>query len=166
MKKSIKTNVCRLLDAAGIAYETLTYEVDESDLSVEHVAQQLGLDAATVFKTLVLRGDRTGLLVCVVPGGTTVDLKKAATASGNKKVEMLHQRELLPTTGYIRGGCSPIGMKKPLPTFIDETCELWDAICVSAGQRGVQVRLSPGDLINYVGATVVDLTEIDNNSIK
>ena len=166
MKKNVKTNVCRLLEAAGIAHDVLTYEVDENDLSVEHVAEQLSLDTASVFKTLVLRGDRTGVLVCVMPGGTTVDLKKAAAVSGNKKVEMLHQRELLPATGYIRGGCSPVGMKKPLPTFIDETCELFDRICVSAGQRGVQVRLAPADLIAYVGATVADLTEIDNNTAK
>mgnify|MGYP000977969683 FL=1 len=111
-----------------------------------------------VFKTLVLRGDRTGVLICVVPGDAEVDLKAAARASGNKSVEMLHMKELLPTTGYIRGGCSPIGMKKSFPTYIHSTCRLYDSIYVSAGVRGLQIRIAPDDLIGTTDASVVDLT--------
>ncbi len=157
MKKTPKTNVCRLLDAVHIAYSTIAYEVDENDLSAEHVAASIGMDPAMVFKTLVLRGDRTGLFVCVVPAAATVDLKKAARVSGNKKAEMIAMKELLPATGYIRGGCSPIGMKKPLPTFFHSTCMEHATISVSAGQRGMQVVLSPEALVTYVGATVADI---------
>lgn len=120
MKLVQKTNAARLLDAAGIAYELVPYEVDESDLAASHVAEQLGEDIEQVFKTLVLRGDRNGIFVVVIPGNMEVDLRVAARISGNKSCEMLHMKELLPTTGYIRGGCSPIGMKKPFPTFIYE----------------------------------------------
>ncbi len=157
MKKTDKTNVCRLLDAAKVSYEVIAYEVDESDLSVEHVAAQLGLSPAEVYKTLVLRGDRTGLFVCVVPGGHDVDLKKAARASGNKRAEMLPLKELLPSTGYIRGGCSPLGMKKALPTFLHEACVEHATICVSAGRRGLQVRLSPTTLADLAHATLADI---------
>ena len=163
MKKLNKTNAARLLDRAGIAYELIPYEVDPDNLDASHVALSLGEDLATVFKTLVLRGDRNGLFVCVVPGGGEVDLKKAARVSGNKKVDLIAMKELLPTTGYIRGGCSPIGMKKPLPTFIHTSCRDFEAIYVSAGVRGLQFRISPADLIAYVGATVADLTA-DNTS--
>ena len=121
------------------------------------VSALLGEDIECVFKTLVLRGDRTGHFVCVVPGGREVDLKKAAKASGNKKCELIHVRELLPLTGYIRGGCSPLGMKKPLPTYLHSTCMRYPAIYVSAGQRGLQLRLSPADLTRVTGATVCDL---------
>ena len=117
-----KTNAARLLDKAKIAYELVPYEVDENNLAATHVAEQLGENIAQVFKTLVLRGDKNGLFVCVVPGDAEVDLKLAAKVSGNKSAAMIHMKELLPATGYIRGGCSPVGMKKALPTFIHTTC--------------------------------------------
>ena len=152
-----KTNAARLLDAAGIQYKLVSYEVDEDHLEASHVAEQLGEDLDTVFKTLVLRGDRNGLFVCVMPGSMEVDLKVAARISGNKSCEMIHVKELLPLTGYIRGGCSPIGMKKPLPTFIHESALLYDRIFISAGQRGLQLQISPADLINYIGAEIYPL---------
>ena len=136
MKKIAKTNVARLLDQAKISYSLEPYIVDENDLSAGHIAEQLGEDIEQVFKTLVLRGDKTGYFVCVVPGEDEVDLKKAAKISGNKKADLIPMKELLPTTGYIRGGCSPIGMKKPFPTYFHETCILFDYIYVSAGVRG------------------------------
>ncbi len=148
----IKTNAARLLDAAGIHYELIPYAYTEDDLSAQHVAAELGEDIDQVFKTLVLRGDRTGCFVCVIPGDFEVDLKVAARISGNKSCEMLHLKELLPTTGYIRGGCSPIGMKKPFPTFIHESALLCDYIYISAGQRGLQIKIAPQDLIDFVGA--------------
>lgn len=131
-----KTNAARLLDRAKIGYELVPYEVDEHNLAAIHVAEQLGEDIAQVFKTLVLRGDKSGIFVCVVPGDAEVNLKLAARASGNKSAEMIHMKELLPTTGYIRGGCSPIGMKKPFPTFIHSTCMDYEYIYISAGIRG------------------------------
>lgn len=152
-----KTNAARLLDAAGIAYELVPYEVDESKLTAEHVAAQLGEDIEQVFKTLVLRGDRGGFFVCVMPGNFEVDLKVAAQISGNKNCEMLPLKELLPTTGYIRGGCSPIGMKKPFPTFIHESALLYDCIYVSAGIRGLQLKIAPQALIDFVGADIYPL---------
>lgn len=155
--KMNKTNAARLLDKAGIAYELVAYEVDEEDLSATHVAAQLGEDIGQVFKTLVLRGDRTGIFVCVVPGDEEVNLKLAAKVSGNKSAEMLHVKELLPTTGYIRGGCSPVGMKKQFPTYIHSTCVDYDVIYVSAGVRGMQLKVAPGDLVAYTRATVADL---------
>lgn len=158
MKKIAKTNAARLLDQANVAYELVAYEVDENDLSATHLAATIGEDIDTVFKTLVLRGDKTGHFVCVIPGNDEVDLKKAAKASGNKKCDLIPMKELLPTTGYIRGGCSPVGMKKPFPTFIHETCILFDHIFVSAGQRGLQFRIAPDDLVAFTQATVTDLT--------
>ena len=152
-----KTNAARLLDAAGIAYELVPYEVDENNLAADHVAEQLGEDIEQVFKTLVLRGDKNGFFVCVIPGNFDVDLKVAAQISGNKNCEMLHVKELLPTTGYIRGGCSPIGMKKTFPTFIHESALLYDYIYVSAGLRGLQLKISPQDLIDFVGADIYPL---------
>lgn len=149
-----KTNVARLLDAAGIEYELIGYSYSEDDLSAVHVAKELGEDIDLVFKTLVLRGDRTGYFVCVIPGNFEVDLKVAARISGNKSAEMLHMKELLPTTGYIRGGCSPIGMKKPFPTFIHESALLYDFIYISAGIRGMQIKINPKDLISYIGADI------------
>lgn len=149
-----KTNVARLLDKAKVAYELIPYEVDESDLSAIHVAEQLGEDVNQVFKTLVLKGDKTGFFVCVIPGQEELDLKLAAKVSGNKNCDMIPMKELLPTTGYIRGACSPVGMKKLFPTFIHETCLNYQQIYVSAGQRGLQIRLSPSDLIREVRATV------------
>ncbi len=156
-KKINKTNAARLLDQAHVAYELVPYEVDENNLAAEHVAASLGEDIHQVFKTLVLYGDRTGHFVCVVPGCEEVDLKKAARVSGNKKVEMIAMKQLLPTTGYIRGGCSPIGMKKPLPTFFHQTCNDFDYIFVSAGMRGLQLKMAPADLVAFVGATVSDI---------
>ena len=152
-----KTNAARLLDAASIDYELIPYEVDETDLGAQHIADQLGEDIEQVFKTLVLQGDKTGHFVCVIPGAEEVDLKKAARVSGNKKVDLIPLKELLPTTGYIRGGCSPVGMKKSFPTFIDETCILHDYIYVSAGVRGLQFKINPETLVAFVGAEVVDL---------
>ena len=156
-KKIEKTNAARLLDRAKITYELVPYTVDEDNLAATHVAEELGEDIATVFKTLVLRGDRSGLFVCVIPGDKEVDLKAAARVSGNKKADLIPMKELLPTTGYIRGGCSPIGMKKPLPTFIHSTCLDHERIYISAGVRGLQIAIAPADLVAYVGATVVDL---------
>lgn len=157
MNKTQKTNAARLLDAAGIAYELIPYEVDENNLAADHVATELGEPIEQVFKTLVLRGDRNGLFVCVMPGDMEVDLKVAARISGNKSCEMLKMKELLPETGYIRGGCSPIGMKHRLPTFIYESALLYDSIYVSAGIRGLQLKLSPTDLISFVGADIYPL---------
>lgn len=149
-----KTNVARLLDAAGIAYELIPYSYTEDDLSATHVAAELNEPIEQVFKTLVLRGDRNGLFVCVIPGDFEVDLKLAAKISGNKSCEMLHMKELLPNTGYIRGGCSPIGMKKKFPTFIHESALLYDYIYISAGIRGMQIKINPNDLIEYTGADI------------
>lgn len=153
-----KTNAARILDKSGIEYSLTEYEVDENDLSAIHVAAQLGQDVGQVFKTLVLRGDKTGLFVCVIPGAEEVDLKKAAKASGNKSAAMIHVKELLVFTGYIRGGCSPIGMKKKYPTYIDEQCILYDEIYISAGIRGMQIKLAPDDLIKIAECTVCELT--------
>ena len=157
MAKNTKTNVMRLLDKAKIAYEAKEYPVDENDLSGSHAADLLGVDHGSVFKTLVLKGDKTGYLVCCIPVDGEVDLKKAAKAAGDKKVEMLPMKDLLAVTGYIRGGCSPIGMKKRFPTFLDPSAFSYENIAVSAGQRGVQVLLSPADLEDYVGAKIVEL---------
>ena len=156
-KKIDKTNAARLLDKAKIAYNLVPYTVDEDNLAATHVAEELGEDIATVFKTLVLRGDRTGLFVCVIPGDKEVDLKAAAKVSGNKKCELIPMKELLPTTGYIRGGCSPIGMKKPLPTFFHSTATEHEHIYISAGVRGLQIEIAPSELIAFVGATVADI---------
>ncbi|HBZ34532.1 MAG TPA: Cys-tRNA(Pro) deacylase [Bacteroidales bacterium] len=152
-----KTNVARLLDAAKIPYQLIEYQYDENNLAATHVAEQLGEDISRVFKTIVLRGDKSGLFVCVIPGDLEVDLKKAAKVSGNKSCSPLSVKELLPNTGYIRGGCSPIGMKKPLPTFYHNTAVDRDFIYVSAGTRGMQVRLKPQELITYTHGTIADL---------
>ncbi len=152
-----KTNAARILDSKKINYELVPYTVDESDLAATHVAAELGEDISQVFKTLVLRGDRNGLLVCVIPGDKEVDLKKAAKLSGNKKVEMIAMKELLPLTGYIRGGCCPIGMKKPFPTLIHSTCMDFPFIYISAGVRGLQLKIAPQDLLDVTGSVVADL---------
>lgn len=158
MKQEVqKTNVARLLDVAGIPYSLVPYQVDESDLAAAHVAEQLGEPLEQVFKTLVLRGDKNGIFVCVMPGDMEIDLKVAARISGNKSCDMLHMKELLPTTGYIRGGCSPIGMKKPFPTYIYESSLLYDYIYVSAGIRGLQLKIAPQDLIDFIGAGIYPL---------
>jgi Cys-tRNA(Pro)/Cys-tRNA(Cys) deacylase len=154
-----KTNAARILDSKSVDYELVEYEVDENDLSAITLAKKIGEDIEQIFKTLVLRGDKTGVFVCVIPGNAEVDLKKAAKISGNKNCTMVQQKELLPLTGYIRGGCSPLGMKKPFPTYIDETCHLFDHIFVSAGQRGLQFKINPGDLIKVTGSVVCDLVE-------
>ncbi len=157
MKGIQKTNAARLLDRAGIAYTLIPYPVDEEHLDAGHIAETLGEDINRVFKTIVLRGERTGLFVCVVPGNAEIDLKKAARAASDKKADLIAMRELLPLTGYIRGGCSPVGIKKPLPTYFHSTAPDFEEIYVSAGQRGLQFRISPTALIDYVGATVTDL---------
>ena len=152
-----KTNAARILDQQKIVYELVEYEVDESDLGAQHLASILGQDINQVFKTLVLRGDKTGVFVCVIPGNEEVDLKKAAKISGNKYAEMIAMKELLPLTGYIRGGCTAIGMKKAYPNYIHESCILFDHIFVSAGVRGMQIKINPDDLIRVANMSVEDL---------
>ena len=154
-----KTNVARLLDKAKIKYELVPYVVDENDLAATHIAEQLDEDIKQVFKTLVLRGDKTGHFVCVIPGDEEVNLKKAAKVSGNKKADLIPMKELLPTTGYIRGGCSPVGMKKPFPTFFGSSCENFEYIYVSAGVRGLQLKIKPQELVEYVRASLASLTD-------
>ena len=154
-----KTNAARLLDARGIDYQLTHYEVDEGDLSASTLALKINQNIEQIFKTLVLRGDKTGVFIMVVPGDAEVDLKKAAKISGNKNAAMVHQKELLPLTGYIRGGCSPLGMKKPYPIYVHESCLLFDSIYISAGQRGLQIRLNPQDLIAVTGAVIGDVTD-------
>lgn len=156
-KKIEKTNAARLLDKAGVAYRLIPYEFDENDLAAQHVADSLGQDIAQVFKTLVLHGDRTGYIVCVVPGNAEVDLKALAKVSGNKKVEMIPMKDLLGVTGYIRGGCSPVGMKKRFPTYFHSTATDFELIYVSAGVRGLQIEIAPADLIGAVGGTVAEV---------
>lgn len=153
-----KTNVARLLDKAKVAYQLVPYEVDENDLSATHVADQLGENVAQVFKTLVLHGDKSGYFVCVIPGADEVDLKKAAKVSGNKSCEMIPVKELLPLTGYIRGGCSPIGMKKQFVTVLDESCLPQDTIVFSAGKIGMQIEMDPRALIDFIGARTAAIT--------
>ena len=153
------TNAMRLLKQAGIEFDTSEYEVDESDLSGVHAARMLGVDADCVFKTLVARGEKQGLFVFCIPVAEELDLKKCAAAAGEKKLEMIHVKELPALTGYIRGGCSPIGMKKRYPTFIDEIATLFDRIYVSAGMRGQQLILNPNDLRDYTDARFADLTK-------
>lgn len=159
--KITKTNAARLLDQAGITYELIPYEVDEEHLDAGHVAEQLHEDIRQVFKTLVMRGDRSGIFVCIIPGNREVDLKAAAKVSGNKSAAMLHMRELLPTTGYIRGGCSPIGMKRNFPSYIDESCREFDHIYISAGVRGLQIRIAPDDLIHFAHLKTSALTDTE-----
>lgn len=155
-----KTNVARLLDRDKIKYELVEYVVDEDNLGATHIAEQLNENIKQVFKTIVIHGDKTGNFVCVVPGDAEIDLKKAAKVSGNKKCAPLPLKELLPTTGYIRGGCSPIGMKKKFPTYINETAMDFEQIYVSAGVRGLQLKLSPMDLVKETDAEIASL--IDN----
>ena len=156
-KKIEKTNAARLLDKAKIKYNLIPYEFDENDLAAQHVADSLGQDIAKVFKTLVLHGDKTGYVVCVIPGDMEVDLKALAKVSGNKKVEMIPMKDLLQVTGYIRGGCSPIGMKKRFPTYFHATAMQQDVIYVSAGVRGLQIEIAPQDLIDFVQAAVEEV---------
>ena len=153
-----KTNVMRLLEQAAIPFRTAEYEYDESDLSGNHAADVIGMPREQVFKTLVTRAGKGGIYVFCIPVCDELDLKKAAKACGEKSIEMLHVKELLNVTGYIRGGCSPIGMKKKFPTYIDETAILFDEIAVSAGMRGEQVILAPDALAGYIGAELTELT--------
>lgn len=147
-----KTNASRILDRAKVKYELVPYEVDESDLSAVHVAQQLGEPIERVYKTLVLLGDKIGHFVCVIPGEKELDLKQTARISGNKSCAMVHMKELLDLTGYIRGGCCPLGMKKQFPTFFDSSCLEFDYIYISAGKRGLQIKADPAELIKAAGA--------------
>lgn len=152
-----KTNAIRILESKGIYFQTFDYEVCEDDLSGETVANKIGANPDTVFKTLVGRGDKTGVVVFCIPVTAELDLKKAAAASGNKKVEMIKQKELFPLTGYVKGGCSPIGMEKHYPVYIDETAQLFDKIYFSAGVRGTQILMSPDSLIEVVAGEYKDL---------
>ena len=154
----IKTNAMRMLSAAKIPFEVMEYEVDENDLSGIHIADQIGLPREQVFKTLVARGDKTGLLVFCIPCAAELDLKKAAALTGNKKIEMVAVKELLGLTGYIRGGCSPIGMKKKLPTWVDESCLSFEQITVSSGTRGAQLLLNRTSLLQFIQGKIADLT--------
>lgn len=153
-----KTNVMRMLDAEKITYSTAEYEYSEDDLSGVHAAEAINMPAEQVFKTLVTKGDKTGPIVFVIPVAEELDLKKAAKVSHNKSIEMLHVKDLLGLTGYIRGGCSPIGMKKKFTTFIDETAVIFDNISISAGMRGVQVIINPEVLVEFIGGKQADLT--------
>ncbi|MCM1074741.1 MAG: Cys-tRNA(Pro) deacylase [Ruminococcus sp.] len=155
-----KTNAARLLDKAKIPYRLIPYKVDPNNLAADHVAAELGEDINCVYKTLVLHGTNTGYFVCVIPGNREVDLKKAAKASGNKKAEMIPMKDLLSVTGYIRGGCSPLGMKKPFPTYIQEDVLQLNEFFVSAGQRGLQLCANPAQLIDYIRATVADISTL------
>ena len=159
MEKKLKTNVMRLLEAARIGFRPLEYDASDPKQTAEDVAAAVGLPPEQVFKTLTVRGERQGILVFCIPADASLNLKKAAAAAGDKKLEMLPQKELLGATGYIHGGCSPIGMKRKYPTFLDETCILFDEIAVSAGQRGAQVLLRVDDLVRYVQAVVTDVTD-------
>lgn len=156
---SAKTNAIRLVDKAGIPYEEKFYEYDESDLSGIHAAQVLGMPEEQVFKTLVARGERTGINVFCIPVCCELDLKKAAKAAGDKNMELIHVKELLGLTGYIRGGCSPVGMKKKYPTYIDELCQLSDTIALSAGERGHQMIVPPLPIAALLDAKLADLTK-------
>ena len=155
---AVVTNAVRLLRAAGVPFETREYEVDESDLSGVHIAQSLGIDKDTMFKTLVAHAEKNYYVFCI-PSGEELDLKKCASLTGEKKIEMLPMKELLSVTGYIRGGCSPVGLKKKFPTYIDESALLFDGIYVSAGMRGLQLKIAPADLISFAAITVADLTK-------
>lgn len=157
MAKIAKTNAARLLDQKKINYQLIPYQVDEQHLDARHVAESLGEDINQVFKTLVLKGDKSGYFISVIPGNHEVDLKKAAKVSGNKNCDLIPMKELLPTTGYIRGGCSPIGMKKPFPTYIHSTAADFDHIYISAGVRGLQIQITPNDLITVSNANLCDL---------
>lgn len=154
-----KTNPMRMLEQEGISYDTASYLVDENDLSGLHAAKMLGTEPDRVFKTLVAKGEKRGYLVFCIPVAEELDLKKAARAAGDKRVELLPLKELLPVTGYMRGGCSPIGMKKHFPTYIEETAALFDSIYISAGKRGVQLIVSPEALMRFLPAQAVDLIQ-------
>ena len=157
MKNNKKTIAARILDELHIAYTLKEYPVDEEHLDAIHVAAEVGMPPEQVFKTLVVRGDKTGVVFAVIPGNGELDLKALARVSGNKRAELVHLKEVLPLTGYIRGGCSPLGAKKNYPVYLDKTCVLWDEIAISAGQRGMQIIAQPDDLVRATGATVAAL---------
>lgn len=157
MKNNKKTNAARILEDFGVAYRLLEYAVDEEHLDAVHVAAEVGMPAEQVFKTLVVRGDKNGVMFAVIPGNGELDLKALARVSGNKRAELVPLKEVLPLTGYIRGGCSPLGAKKNYPVYMDETCDLWDEIAISAGQRGMQIIASPEGLQKATKATIAAL---------
>ena len=158
MKTKInKTNAIRVLDTLNIEYQLREYEVDDQHLGAAHVAAALGVNSEDIYKTLVLQGSEIPYIVAVIPSNMNIDMKKLAKVSGNKNVEMLPLQDLFQTTGYIRGGCSPIGMKKPFPTYIESLATLQNNICVSAGKRGLQVILSPTDLASVTTAQFEDI---------
>lgn len=157
MKHNKKTNAARILDELRIAYKLVEYPVDEEHLDAVHVAQEVGMPPAQVFKTLCVRGDRSGVIFAVIPGDGELDLKALAKVSGNKRAELVHLKEVLPLTGYIRGGCTPLGAKKNYPVYFDESCELWDEIAISAGQRGMQLVAAPQDFQRATKAVVAPL---------
>ncbi len=156
----LKTNAIRLLDGARVSYQLRQYEVDESDLSAESVAAKIGMAPEAVFKTLITQGDTTGYLFALLPAGTELDPRLLAKASGNKRIEMVPLRDVQAVTGYIRGGVSPLAARKPYPVFIDETVQLWEAVSISAGMRGLQILLAPDDLIRITSGTLADLIRI------
>lgn len=158
-----KTNAARLLDRAKIPYRLVPYTVDPDNLAADHVAAELGEDINCVYKTLVLHGSATGYFVCVIPGNREVDLKKAAKASGNKKAEMIPMKDLLAVTGYIRGGCSPLGMKKAFPTYLQQDALSLPEFFVSAGQRGLQLCVNPSQLADFINATPADISTAPND---
>ena len=147
-----KTNASRILDKMKISYRLLDYEVDENNLDAVHVAEAVGMPCSQVFKTLCIRGDKTGIIFACIPGHKELNLKSLAKFSGNKKVELVHLKEVLPLTGYIRGGVSPLGAKKPFPVYVDKTATIWAEVSISAGQRGLQIILAPHDLQKATGA--------------
>lgn len=153
-----KTNACRILDSLGIHYELREYEFDPEDLSAENVAAKVGLPPEQVFKTLAVRGDRNGVSVAVIPGSYELDFKALARLTGDRKIEMLPLKEVQGVTGYIRGGVTALGMKKVYPVFADETMELWERVCVSAGQRGMQIVIAPADYLRATGAAVGEIS--------
>ena len=157
-KKIQKTNAMRIIEQQKIAYKEYEFEWSEDHLSADSVAEKLGIEDGKIFKTLVTVGNKTGPVVAVIPGNKELDLKKLAHASGNKKVEMLHLRDLEETTGYIRGGCSPIGMKKLFPTYLAEEANTYDTIIVSAGKRGMQIEVSPLSILGVTNGEIADLT--------
>ena len=155
--KQKKTNAARKLDELKLAYRLVEYTVDEEHLDAVHVADEVGMPAAQVFKTLVVRGDKTGIIFACIPGDGELDLKALAKVSGNKRAELVHLKEVLPLTGYIRGGCSPLGAKKNYPVYLDASCNNWNEIAISAGVRGLQIVAAPGDLKAATGASVAQL---------
>lgn len=157
MKHNKKTNAARILDEMKISYQLIEYAVDEEHLDAVHVAESVGMPANQVFKTLVVRGDKNGIMFAVIPGDGELDLKALAKVSGNKRAELVPLKEVLPLTGYIRGGCSPLGAKKAYPVYMDSSSNQWEKIAISAGQRGMQIFVAPGDLQKATKATVAQL---------